>query len=251
MIKEKRIQRIEEYVSKNQTASLDELVKVFNVSKNTIRRDIQELVERGDFRKVYGGIAINEKKLESFQDRQVKNQKGKALIGKLASEFVEDGDIIFIDSGTTTIEMFEYIKENKITILTNNIEFIVRSIPFPSLNIISTGGILERETNAFTTLDNTELFNTYNINKAFMATTGISLSKGVTNSSPLETGLKQAIVQKSSKVFLLVDSTKFEKLGLMTYCQLADVDYIVSDEKILVEYEKYAAEHDIHIIAPK
>lgn len=84
-----------------------------------------------------------------------------------------------------------------------------------------------------------------------MATTGISLSKGVTNSSPLETGLKQAIVQKSSKVFLLVDSTKFEKLGLMTYCQLADVDYIVSDEKILVEYEKYAAEHDIHIIAPK
>lgn len=77
MIKEKRIQRIEEYVSKNQTASLDELVKVFNVSKNTIRRDIQELVERGDFRKVYGGIAINEKNLNPFKIVKLKTKKGR------------------------------------------------------------------------------------------------------------------------------------------------------------------------------
>jgi DeoR family transcriptional regulator, myo-inositol catabolism operon repressor len=251
MIKEKRIKGIEEYVTKNQTASLDELVEVFNVSKNTIRRDIQELVDRGDFRKVYGGIALNEKKLESFQDRQVKNKMRKILIGKLASEFVEDGDIIFIDSGTTTLEMFDYLKEKRITILTNNIEFIVQSIPFSNLNIISTGGILERETNSFSTFENNELFNTYNINKAFMASTGISLTKGVTNASPLETGLKQSVVKKSSKVFLLVDSTKFEKLGLMTYCQLSDVDYIITDDQPLEEYKKYAMKYNIQMIFPK
>src|SRR5438067_7308491 len=100
MIKEKRIKKIQEYVLEHQTVSLDELVKVFDVSKNTIRRDVQELVELGEIKKVYGGVAVNNSTLVSFTDRKTRNQKQKELIAKSAAGYVEDGDVIFIDSGT-------------------------------------------------------------------------------------------------------------------------------------------------------
>lgn len=247
MIKTKRIKYIQDYISKNQSASLDELVKKFNVSKNTIRRDVQEIVDEGDFKKVYGGVAVKAKLLESFQDRQVKNKSIKNKIGELAATFIADGDILFIDSGTTTLELFDYIKEKKLTILTNNIEFIVNSIPYPDLNVISTGGILERETNSFINYQNIDLLQTYNVNKAFMASTGISFSNGVTNSSPHETKLKQIIIEKASNIFLLVDHSKFDHYGLMTYCELKNIDCIITDLVPGKEYQTYAKENDVRI----
>lgn len=248
MFKERRINQIYEYLIKNQSVSLDELVRVFHVSKNTIRRDVQELVERGDFKKVYGGVTINQKKLESFHDRQIKNQHEKAIIGQLAARFVEEEDIIFIDSGTTTIEMFNYIKDKRLTVLTNNLEFIAHAIPYNNLNVISTGGILERKTNSLSSFNNVDLLKNYNINKAFMASTGISITNGVTNASPYETKLKQTIVEKCKEIYLLVDHNKFESYGLMTYCQLNDIDYIITDKTPQKEYQEYCLENEIKLI---
>lgn len=250
MIKEKRLKKIQEYVLKNESASLDELVDVFQVSKNTIRRDVQELVESGEFKKVYGGIAVMKKELESFQDRKVQNLTGKQKIGELAASFIEDGDIIFIDSGTTTVEIFEHIKEKRLTVLTNNLEFIFHATNYQNINIISTGGILERETNSFSNYNNLDIIKLYNINKAFMASTGISISNGVTNSSPYETLLKRTIVEKSNQVFLLVDHKKFDKYGLMTYCQLKYLHYVITDELPPKTYQEYFNEHNTPIVCP-
>jgi DeoR family myo-inositol catabolism operon transcriptional repressor len=248
MIKEKRIKKIQEYVLEHQSASLDELMEVFDVSKNTIRRDVQELVDRGELKKVYGGVSSIHKKLESFQERKVRNQDQKELIAKKAASFVEDGDFIFIDSGTTTIEMFEYLKEKHLTIFTNNIDFIVCAIPFENLDVISIGGMLERKTSSFVNPRNMDLLKDYNIKKAFMASTGISLSNGVTNASPLESELKKTIVSRSSEVYLLVDYDKFDKYGLMTYCGLDEIDYLVTDKVPNGTYQEYAKNHDIHLV---
>src|SRR5699024_12103733 len=101
MIKTKRIKYIQDYISKNQSASLDELVKKFDVSKNTIRRDVQEIVDEGNFKKVYGGVAVKAKPLESFQDRQIKNKSGKNKIRKNEATYEDAEDMIFIESRTT------------------------------------------------------------------------------------------------------------------------------------------------------
>src|SRR4051812_29544606 len=123
MIKVKRINLIRDYIFEHQTVSFDELVNVFNVSKNTIRRDIQLLVESGDIKKVYGGVAVNHSTLVSFTDRITRNQQQKKSIAQSAAQYVEDGDIIFIDSGTTTLELFEFLKTKELTIITNNLDF--------------------------------------------------------------------------------------------------------------------------------
>jgi DeoR family transcriptional regulator, myo-inositol catabolism operon repressor len=248
MIKEKRIIKIHEYVTEHQSVSLEELVSVFAVSKNTIRRDIQELVDRGKLKKVYGGVSVDHKKLESFQDRKKQNQEQKASIVKQASQYVEDGDVIFIDSGTTTIELVEYIKERNVTIFTNSIELIVRALPFEHLNVILIGGLLDRKTDSFGNMQNMNLLCDYNINKAFMASTGISLTNGVTNASPQESELKKTIVGRSLEVFLLIDHNKFDKYGLMTYCSLDEIDYLVTDEIPNDTYQEYAKKNSIQFV---
>ncbi|MDQ6600443.1 DeoR/GlpR family DNA-binding transcription regulator [Bacillus salipaludis] len=248
MIKTKRIKQIQDYIFEHQTASLDELCDVFNVSKNTIRRDIQELVELGEIKKVYGGVAVNAEALVSFSDRKIRNQQSKEVIAKAAASYVEDGDVIFIDSGTTTLEMIEYIKMKNLTIITNNLDFMINALPYENLNVISTGGVLERKTNSFISLKQFNLLQSYNINKAFMASTGISLTNGVTNASPLESETKTIAVERSSKVFLLVDRDKFDKYGLMTYCGLDEIDYVVTDQMPYENYQEFFNQNEIELV---
>lgn len=252
MIKDKRINKIEEYIKEHKSVSLDELMEVFKVSKNTIRRDVQELVERDEFKKVYGGVAVKDEdrtaKLEPFQDRQVRHQKEKKIIAKAAAQFITDGDIIFIDSGTTTIELVEYLKEKNVTVLTNNLNFILRALPFENLSIISTGGLLERKTNSFGSIKYIDFLNAYNIKKAFMASTGVSLTNGVTNASPLESELKTAVVNRSIESYLLVDHDKFDKYGLMTYCTLDNIDYLITDQMPNQTYKEYIESNGIKLV---
>lgn len=248
MFKTKRLDQIKEYIFKHETVSLDELVDVFDVSKNTIRRDIKWLVEQGEFKKVYGGVAVNHSTLLPFNDRKSRNHNEKRKIAKLASDYVEDGDIIFLDSGTTTLEMLEFIKEKNITIVTNNVDFIVEAMPYDNLNIFSTGGILERKTKSFISYKGLDSFKTYNINKAFMASTGISIANGVTNSSPLESEIKSSAVKKCPQVFLLVDHQKFDKYALTTYCNLGEIHYLVTDMSPNEDYQEFVKEHNINLL---
>ncbi|MEE5730441.1 myo-inositol utilization transcriptional regulator IolR, partial [Streptococcus pneumoniae] len=98
-----RIQEMEEYILSHGTVSLDELCQVFNVSKNTVRRDINKLTEKGAIEKVYGGVTSIEKTaLVPFENRTIQHQDEKTKIAHYASRFIEDHDLVFIDSGTTT-----------------------------------------------------------------------------------------------------------------------------------------------------
>ncbi len=247
MIKSKRIKQIQAYIYEHHTVSLDELCEVFGVSKNTIRRNIQELFELGLIRKVYGGVAVNDSTLVSFSDRKTRNQQQKQRIAMKAADFVEDGDVIFLDSGTTTMEIIDGLKTKSLTIITNNLDFIFRAQPYPNLNVITTGGMLERNTNSFVSVK-FNLLTTYNINKAFMSSTGISLTNGVTNASPLESEIKSTVVEKSPQVFLLVDQDKFNKHGLITYCGLDHIHYVVTDEEPAPEFLTYFKEHDVKLV---
>lgn len=251
MLKTKRIQQIQEYVFEHQSASLDDLSTVFGVSKTTIRRDIRKLIKEGMFQKVYGGVAINHAKFESFNERKARNQFQKKLIAKTAAGYVENGDVIFIDSGTTTLEMITFLKNKQVTIITNNLDIIIEALPFENLSVISTGGLLERATKSFSSHSHADSFKKYNFDKVFMASTGVSILNGVTNSSPIESGIKETIVKGNAAVFLLVDHTKLNKYAMVTYCGLEEVDYLITDDFLDESYQYYAKENNIELIVTK
>ena len=247
-MKTHRIKNVEEYILKNESVSLDKLCDVFKVSKNTIRRDIKELLEKGKIKKIYGGVTINQKKLVPFEERNIKNHAEKKVTAEIAAAYINDGDIIFIDSGTTTMWLIDYLKNKNITILTNNLSAIVSALPYPNLNIISLGGTLKRKTNSFVGNSTSLVLKDYNISKAFMAATGISIARGATNSSVEEYELKKLIVEKSDEIFLIVDSSKFDSISLMTYSPLENLDYIITDKTPPKKYTDFFRKNKINLL---
>lgn len=229
-----RIDDIENYIYEKKTVTLNQLCEKFNVSKNTIRRDLDEITTKGTIKKIYGGVTVsstNKNELVSFNERNIKNLKCKQTIAEKASTFIENGDIIFIDSGTTTVHMIDYIKDKKnITILTNSIEIILHALPYENINIISLSGALNRKTLSFTGQSAANVLKSYNISKSFMSSTGISIENGATNSSTQEFDIKRTAVERGNQVYLLVDSHKFGVISLMTFASLEEIDYLITDE---------------------
>lgn len=250
-MRSQRIAEIEQYIYTHKTVTLDELCEVFGVSKNTIRRDIEEIVKNPDIVKTYGGVMINtqtKKLLVSFTERNISHPDIKRTIAAKAASLVEDGDSIFIDSGTTTLYMLEYLKDKKITLLTNNIEVMVQAIPYENINLISLSGTLNRKTLSLTGNNAARLLATYNVKKAFLAATGITLENGATNSSPEETCIKEMAVKKSMQNYLLADSSKFGVVSLLTYCDVEDLTGIITDQLPEESFCEYAKEHQVELI---
>mgnify|MGYP003611017719 FL=1 len=144
--------------------------------------------------------------------------------------------------------LIDFLKNKSITILTNNLSAIVSALPYPNLNIISLGGTLKRKTNSFVGNSTSLVLKDYNISKAFMAATGISIARGATNSSVEEYELKKLIVEKSDEIFLIVDSSKFDSISLMTYSPLENLDYIITDKTPPKKYTDFFRKNKINLL---
>ena len=231
-MKADRMLEMERYVLARGAATMEELREYFDISMNTVRRDVAELLKRGTVEMVYGGVCARttEQALTPYEVRRRGSESAKAAIGKCAAEMVHDGDIIFIDSGTTTLHMIDYLADKReLTIITNTLEAINRALPHENITIIALPGQVRRKTHSLTGDDAVRYLKRFNVRTAFMASTGLS-SHGVTNSSPLEYEIKKCAVESAEKAVLLIAKAKFGVTGLMTFAQLDDFDALVTDE---------------------
>ena len=253
-MKVERIHQIHELLRERKRISLDELCENFGVSKNTIRRDIAELEEDGIIRKVYGGIVLKEAEitsLEPFSARETRNINEKKRIAAIAATFVNDGDVIYIDSGTTTMHLLPHLAEkNFLTIVTASVYVLDLATRYSNLNVIATGGNLQPPIKALVGASVVECIRNYNFSKIFLASTGISIEHGATNASPLECEIKKELVQKSCAKYLLVDNSKFDVASLMTYSELTDINHVVTDKNPSEKYLEYFNKNSINLILP-
>lgn len=250
-MKTKRIQEIEDYIFTKGTLSLDELCSHFNVSKNTIRRDINVILKKGTLKKVYGGVTVADNGLVPFEDRDISHQSEKKAISQSAAQFIEENDIVFIDSGTTTRHIMDFIPPaRKATIVTNNLDVINKAVQLENIRIIVIGNMYKRSTNSFIGIDNLATLDKYNIDKAFMATTGISISRGMTNTDFFEFSIKKKIVEKAHFIYILADHSKFDKYTLLTYAPFERADVLITDQELDNKYKIYCREHQIQVYLP-
>lgn len=251
-MKAERLQRMEEYVTQRGFVPLDELCQTFDISKNTVRRDVAELVGGGYLEKVYGGVKPARQSVEllvSFGDRTVRNVPEKNSIARLAAQFVEDNDVIFLDSGTTTASMLKYLRDRKgLTILTNNLYVMIHCMELPQINVITFGGHLNPATAALAASYFTvEHLQRFNISKAFMAATGVAIDTGASNSSSGESAVKQSVVQRCENCFLLADASKFGHSALLTYAPLAAFAHVITDKPPADAFLSLFASHGIQL----
>lgn len=229
-----RLRRMEQYVLEKEHVSMEELCKEFDISMNTARLDVAYLVDKGSIKKVYGGVCSNrQNSLVPFEERKMKNNEKKRSVCRAAAALVEDGDIIYIDSGTTAMYLADFLDNRKnVTILTNNLNAIMRAVPHENLQVICLPGILERKTNSFVSAETGQILARYNIRKAFFAATGVTESGDVTNSSSLEYEIKREAMKNSEHKYLLLDSSKYGKSALLTYAHLSDMEKVIVDEEM-------------------
>lgn len=250
-MKMKRIQKIEEYIQEHKHVSLNELCTYFNVSKNTIRRDIQYLETEGLLEKVYGGVIVANSQLIPFESRTIENKLQKELIAAKAASLIEENDLIFIDSGTTTSHLLDSVSPAiHFTVLTNNLDIINSAATMTNINLVVVGTTFKRRTRSFVELSEETFLSRYNINKAFMAATGVSIAHGLTNSDPLEYEIKKWISAKTNQLYLLADPTKFDKSTLLTYLELSNIDGLITTNMLPHEYQHFCKQHHIPIYYP-
>lgn len=253
-MRSKRIENIKNFIYNNKIVTLDQICNEFKISKSTIRRDIQDLLlSDSRFKKIYGGIKFDSKNNPiPFNERKITNIAEKILISKKASELVEDNDIIFIDFGTTVLNIVDYLKDIKnLTVITNNLEVIYKAINYNNMNVISLSGSLNRKNLSLLGASSANILKTYNISKCFMSTTGLSINNGVTDLSSLEAEIKSVAVQKSNMVVLLADKSKFNCVSLQTYCNLNEIDKLITDEYPPEDISSYLKKNNIEIILSK
>ena len=235
-MKIKRIEQEEAYIQEAQNVTIEELCEKFGVSKNTIRRDLIELEKKGSIVKNYGGVSSAVQSYDvgmlpvNARGRLMREEKQR--IAERAAEFIKDGDYIFVDSGSTVCNLVDFIKTMNVTVLTNNLDFIIRALPYPNIQIITFSGILNRDYYSFTSIDerSAEILSSYNFTKAFMAATGVTVQYGAMNSLLSDNQLKTTAVNRAQEVYLLVDHTKFGKVTIKSYGSLEQIDTIITDE---------------------
>lgn len=234
MMKVKRLDAVEKYIHKNKKVSLKELETKFDLSMNTVRRYVKSLLGKGDIIKVYGGVeSIRDleetETLVDINNRNILNITHKKNIAKSAAKYIEDGDMIYIDSGTTTAWILDYIdKDINLTIVTNNLDVINKATLLPNVNIILSGNSYRKRINAFVKLGNYTVLDKINIHKSFMAASSVSKESGVMNSTVEEYELKSIVVDKSLVNFLLVDGSKFNNRGFIKYAEIEKFKSIIT-----------------------
>lgn len=237
-MREVRLTQMENYIREHKSVSLETLCEVFGLSMNTVRRDVKDIIARTNIRKIYGGVSAQIDSIPpSFSVRLGINAEAKALIGMYAAQMVEDNDIIYIDSGTTTCQMVDYLHGKKnITIVTPSLDVINRAVSNPELTIVCLPGSLNRETFSFTDQTTIDALQNCNIAKAFMAANGITIQNGATQSTPLEFAIKRSVVAHSSRVILMMESRKIGSASLYTYCSLKQINTIISEKQLATEF---------------
>lgn len=224
-----RQQHILQFIRNNKVVKLVTLTKEFNVSMETIRRDIQQLVQEKKIEKFYGGVKYIEP-VEGLMDNRLTQQlTEKIAIAKACASLVNNGDCIFIDSGSTTYQMTPFLlSKEKLTVVTNSLP-VAFDLIGSNIEVMIIGGRVRHSEKSVTSNDFLFHFDHLNINKAFICASGVTLEKGISDFSLEEAMTRKQLINISQTVYVATDSTKFNKDVAIQVCPLEEVDMILTD----------------------
>jgi DeoR/GlpR family transcriptional regulator of sugar metabolism len=251
MFPEQRREKIIELLRENGSCRVQELKSIFQVSEPTIRQDLEVMEQAGLIVRQHGGAFISN--YSSFaQDIQLErhiNMEKKALIGAKAAEFVDSGDSVILDSGTTVTEMIKHLIGKKdLKVVTPAINITLALGKEPTNIIIMTGGEFKAPTLSLTGEKAVHIFKDLYVEKLFLAAGGFSLVAGLTYPSFTDLPLKQAMINSAKTVYLLVDSSKLDKILFASLGCLEKINYLITDSGITRDYIKKLAAINIKTI---
>ncbi|WP_077303052.1 DeoR/GlpR family DNA-binding transcription regulator [Virgibacillus pantothenticus] len=214
------------------------LAELLDVSEITVRRDLKFLEEEGRIVRLHGGAAqlVDTSRETPMDQREILYKSEKEDISKYAANLVEDGDVIFIDSGTTNKIMLKYLVNKNISIITNGYKNIEESLNY-NLDISLIGGELKKETYAFVGAITSRVLDMYFFDKCFLGANGIDKEFGLTNADPNESLIKEQAIRRSKKAYVLADHTKFSSTSVFKFAEFKETTIIT--DRLLKDYSEY------------
>jgi DeoR/GlpR family transcriptional regulator of sugar metabolism len=250
MFPAERQRKIIDILMIKKTAKITDLAEELNVSIDTLRRDLNLLTKQEKIEKVYGGVKLVESTFgeSTIDERMISSLKEKESIAQTCSEYIRDGDCIFLDSGSTTYQIAKYIKnKNRLTVVTNSIPVILELMN-SDVEVIIIGGKVRKNEKSVVTYDYLFNFNELNISKAFICASGITADKGISDYNLEEAITRKKIIELSKEVYVATDHSKFGKDVTVSVSSLKNINFIVTDQYLDEKYRKEFKKTDTMII---
>lgn len=232
MIKDERRGRILEQLQQKRMVKVADLIDEYNVSIETVRRDLEYLEKRGHLKRVYGGAVMHGLYGEepSFEHREVINYKEKRAIGYKTAELIKDGDTVFIEVGTTSREVAKFLTgKSNLTVITTALNIAQILLENGNCRVIMLGGEVrpgEMATSGHMAEHNLQQFYA---NKAIIGVGGISLSCGITDYNLPESAIRRIMIERADTIIAVADYSKFDVIAMNNICEINAIDVLVVD----------------------
>lgn len=195
------------------SVGITELAGFFDVSRETIRRDLKLLADRGQLDIIHGGATRFEASEPALIERSRENARGKAAIGRAAAELVEDGMVVFLDSGTTTLAVAQALgARQNLTVCTASLAIALHMCRLPTFRVHMFGGEIDPREEAASGIDALEAMSRFRVDVAFLGGGALSPDGEVTDFTRTGAEQRSRMVTTAAKAYFVLDSTKFGKL---------------------------------------
>lgn len=233
MYEAERKQRILELLKVNQRVDVQGLNQILHVSESTIRRDLKELEESNLLKRTHGGaIPLHNVNYEpSFLEKEVSSGQQKKAIAEKAVEWIREGDVILLDSGTTMVYLARELKRFKhLTVVTNAVPVAQELLAHNGIELILLGGTMRKDILSLVGPFAEQMLSMLHVDKTFIATNGIHKVEGLSTPNITEASIKRRMIASAKKVILLADSSKINEIKHVKFAGLSDIDVFITDD---------------------
>jgi DeoR/GlpR family transcriptional regulator of sugar metabolism len=213
--------------------SVADLSELLHFSAATIRSDLDALSAQGLLARTHGGAIVSDRSdLElSFDVRRRLQAAEKKRIGAAAAALVEDGEAIALDASTTALAVASHIKDRReLTVVTNGLSVAMALINTPGITVLMPGGFLRRDSVSLVHLGSNDFVKQFNLGKGFFGAKGITLEAGLTDVDHAEVAVKRNLVAQVKQVVAVVDSSKWGRVGFVSFSSIDELDCVITDE---------------------
>ncbi len=240
MLTKQRQELILKFLKENGSVTVTEVKDMLDTSESTVRRDITALDREGRLVKVFGGAVAAENNAVTAHEYTVAqkldlNREEKQKIAKYAAALIEPEDFIYLDAGTTTGYMLEYIDEKRATFVTNAFDHAKRLVS-RGMKVLLIGGELKASTEAIIGNQAMRMLSGYHFTKGFFGTNGVAKKSGCTTPDANEAMVKQTAMEQCKSRYVLCDHSKFDVISPVTFAPFYGTVFIT--DKCSTRYEE-------------
>ncbi|MCC7119700.1 MAG: DeoR/GlpR transcriptional regulator [Anaerolineales bacterium] len=254
LIPAQRREKIQEYLGLRQIARTTDLMELLETSEATIRRDLEWLEQKGVLERTHGGAILNQRALfeQEYQQRAQNFPEEKKLIGEFSASLIEEGDIVFINSGTTATQVLKHIRRDpRITVFTNNLNAALE-LGEPGFHYYLIGGEFQSRSNSLAGRFALENLGLVIANKVILGVDGISLKHGCTVPTNAEAEVVRKMIERTKgQVIVVADHSKWGTVSNFPVANIDEVDKIITDRKLSAEVTQDLTQRSVQVLVVK